>query len=109
MYIDNCSSECDLGVIFDSYLLFDNDMHRAVKKANQTLGVIKGSFAFLNKNVLISLCKALVRPHLEYGNVVLYLRLKRQSAAFEKVQRRAAKLVKEICHFHYENRLTCQH
>ena len=41
VYIDNCSSDCDLGVIFDSNLLFDNHIDKAVKKANQTLALIK--------------------------------------------------------------------
>ena len=105
VHIDNCSSESDLGIIFDSKLLFDTNIDKAVKNANQTLGIIKRTVTFLNKSVLISLYKALVGPHLEYGNEICYPRLKRQSTAVEKVQRRATKLVKEICHFHYEDQL----
>ena len=52
-------------------------------KANQTLGMNKRTFTFLNKSVLISLCKAVVRPHLEYVNVIWYPCLKRQSGAVE--------------------------
>ena len=82
---DNCSSESDLGVIFDSNLLFDDHIDKAVKKANQALGMIKRAFTFLSKNVFISLYKSLKRPHLENGNVIWYPFHKRQSAAVEKL------------------------
>ena len=71
--------------------------------ANQTMGIIKKTFAILNKSDLVSLCKALIRPHLEYGNVIWYPRYKRQSVTFEKVQGRAKKLVNEI--YNFEDRL----
>ena len=47
----------------------------------------------------------MVRPHLEYGNVIWCPRLKRQSIEIEKVQRRATKLIPEICDLSYEDRL----
>ena len=72
MYIDNCSSETDLVAIIDCNLLFDNHIDIAVKKVNQTIGMCKRTFTFLSKNVLIYQYKALVRPHLEYGNVIWY-------------------------------------
>ena len=37
----------------------------------------------------------MVRPHLEYDNVIWYPRLKRQSIAIERVQKRATKLLQE--------------
>ena len=80
MYIDNCSSECDQRVISDSNLSIDNHIEKSVVKANQTLGLIKRTFTFLNKSVLFSLYKALVRPLLECDNVTWYPLLKRQSA-----------------------------
>ena len=86
VYIDSCSSESDFGVIFDSNLLLDNHIDETVKKANQTFGMIKRTFTFLNKSVLVPLYKDLIRPHLEYGNVIWYPCLKRQSAAVENVQ-----------------------
>ena len=51
----NC--ECDLGVILDSNLLFDNHIDEAVMMSNQILGIIKKTFTFLDKIVLISLQK----------------------------------------------------
>ena len=46
----------------------------------------------------VFLCMALFRPHFEYGDVIWYPCLRRQSAAVEDVKR-ATKVVKEICHF----------
>ena len=51
------------------------------------------------------LYKALVRSHLEYGNVIWYPYLKRQSIQIEKIQRRATKLVPECKDLKYEERL----
>ena len=36
-----------------------------------------------------------VQPHLEYGNIIWYPHLNRQSVAVEKVQHRATKLLKK--------------
>ena len=47
----------------------------------------------------------MIRPHLEYGNVIWSLQLKRQSIAHEKVQRRATKLVKSYKDLPYNKRL----
>ena len=51
------------------------------------------------------LYKALVRPHLEYGNIIWAPLFKRQSAAVERVQRRATKLLKECKDMTYGERL----
>ena len=67
-----------------------------VNKANQMIGIIKRTFTFLDKDILLKLYKAIVRPHLEYGNTVWFPRLKRQSIVIEKVQRRATKPIYEI-------------
>ena len=45
------------------------------------------SCTHLTRNGFIKLYKALVRPHLEYGNAIWHPRLKRQSTSVEKVQR----------------------
>ena len=80
-------------------------INKAVWNSNQTVGIIKRTFTFLTKCDLVSIYEALVRPHLEYGNVIWYPLLKRQSAAVEEVQRRSTRLVEEICHFHCEDQL----
>ena len=103
--ISECSEEKDLGVIFDDTLKFDLHINAAVKKANSMLGLIKRNFKFIDKDIFTKLYKALVRPHLEYGQTIWYPQLKRQSQTLERVQRRATKLIQCIKDKSYEERL----
>ena len=68
--MDDVEEEKDLGVVIDKDLKFHQQTASAVKKANMALGLIKKSFAFLDDQMLPLLYKSLVRPHLEYGNVI---------------------------------------
>ena len=103
--LHNCSSDKDLGIFFDSKLCFDNHINYAVNKANSILSLIKRSFTFLDKDSFLCLYKSLVRPHLEYGNIIWYPLLKRQSAIVERVQRRATKMIGELKNLSYKERL----
>ena len=70
------------------------------------LGIIKWTFTFKSKSIFLKLYKALVRSHLEYGNVIWSPYLKRQSnILIERVQRRATKLVPECRDMNYTERL----
>ena len=80
-------------------------MAAAVKKANSVLGVIKKSFATLDTKILPLLYKSMVRPHLEYGNVIWGPHYKGDQVIVEKVQKRATKLVSTIWYLPYEQRL----
>ena len=57
-------------VLFDNKLSFDSHIQSTVKKANRILGIIKRAFSHLDKASFIKLGKAMVRPILEYGNVI---------------------------------------
>ena len=103
--IQECTEEKDLGVIIDNELKFDKHIQEAVKKASRVLGMIKRNFMYIDKENLLLLYKGLVRPILEYGNVIWAPYLKRQSSEIEKIQRRATKLIKEIKDEPYERRL----
>ena len=100
--INKCTDEKDLGVIFDYKLSFDAHIQNAINRANRMLGIICRTFTFLNKITLLNLYKALVRPHLEYGNEIWFPLLKRQSAAIEKVQRRTTKFLREVYTLNYK-------
>ncbi len=100
-----CEDEKDLGVTFNNHFSFDQHIHKAVSKANQMMGLIKRSFDFLDKDTFLKLYKALVRPHLEYGNVVWHPYLKRQSVQIERVQRRASKVLVQCNDMTYTQRL----
>ena len=68
--IETCNDEKDLGVIFDENLKFSSHINKSINKANQMIGIIKRSFTFLDQEMFLNLYKALVRPHLEYGNLI---------------------------------------
>ena len=103
--IAECEEEKDLGVTFDKLLKFDVHIQNSINKANRVLGIIKRSFSYINTDIFVKLYKSLVRPILEYGNVIWYPYLKRQSVAIEKVQRRATKLLPSLRNLCYEDRL----
>ncbi len=104
-HIAKGTEEKDLGVIFDPSLKFDLHINAAIKKANSILGLIKRSFSYIDDKIFLQLYKALVRPHLEYGQAVWYPHLSRQELALEKVQKRATKLVPSLRHLSYTERL----
>ena len=60
---------------------------------------------FIRVHPLHPIYKALVRPHLEYGNVIWGSFFRGDIIAIEKVQRRATKLVPLIKYLTYEERL----
>ena len=88
--------EKDVGVTFSGDLKFNKHISNIINKGNQITGLIKRSFVYLDKTMLIKLYKSLVRPHLEYANVIWHPMYKNQLKALEKVQRRVTKLLPEI-------------
>lgn len=99
------TEEKDLGVLFDRGLKFSNHIAACVNKANRMVGLIRRSFKYMDNKVFIQLYKALIRPHLEYANVVWNPMLIGDLEHLEKVQRRATKMVPAIKDRTYEDRL----
>ncbi len=97
--------EKDLGVHVDNELNFDHHVTECVKQANKTLGLIRRTYQHLDSDTLKTLYVALVRPKLEYGNVVWSPRLQSHIDELERVQRRATKLVSSLKEKSYEDRL----
>ena len=102
--LEQVKEEKDLGVLIDAELKFHKQTAAAVKKANSVLGLIKRSFINLDEELLPILYKSLVRPHLEYGNVIWGL-LYKDHKSIERVQRRATKLVHNLRNLPSEERL----
>ena len=69
------------------------------------LGIIKGNFICLTEKAFVTLCKSLVRCHLEYANSVWNPYKQGLINDLEKVQRRATKLVLTVKHLKYKERL----
>ena len=103
--LEPTSEEKDLGVIIDEDLKFHRHTALATKRANGALCQIRRTIKYKESEIIIPLYTALVRPLLEYGNVIWNPRFKEDQKDIEKVQRRATKLVKSVSHLEYGDRL----
>ena len=97
--------ERDLGVHIDCDLKLRQHAAAVVAKATQVLAVIRRSFARIDQQTLPVLYKSLVRPHLEFGNLVWGPFNRADEKLVERVQRRATRMVPDLCHMAYEERL----
>ena len=97
--------EKDIGVIIDERLTFKSHMTQKVNKANCIMGIIRRTFDHLDKDTFLLAYKALVRPHLEYGNAIWHPYKKTDIILVENVQRRATKLLPGMSKLSYEERL----
>ena len=52
------------------YLSFDAHIQNSFNKASSKIGIIRRTFTFIDGDSFTNLYKSLVRPHLEYGNIV---------------------------------------
>ncbi|RUS72071.1 hypothetical protein EGW08_020166 [Elysia chlorotica] len=103
--LESVSTEKDLGVNIDSDLKFSQHVSIQVNKANRLLALLRRGFTVLDRESLPTLYKSIIRPHLEYGNVVWHPRFKGDEEQLENVQRRATKLIPELKHLEYKDRL----
>ena len=97
--------EKDFGVHVDPLLNFEDHMAIQSKKARGMAAMIFKSIISRQKEILIPLYTALVRPHLEYGNVVWSPYKKKDKEIIEKVQRHFTKRVAGMNTLPYEERL----
>lgn len=103
--IEAASEEKDLGIIVDYQLKFHRQTAVAVSKASQMLAVVRRAFANIDGTTLPLLYKTMVRPFLEYGNTIWGPFSKTDQKQLERVQRRATRMVKDIKHRPYQERL----
>ena len=103
--ITSVDQETDLGVVITADLKSSAQCIAAEQKAQKILGYIKRVFRYRNKQTVLALYRALVRPLLEYG-AQFWSPIRRVDVErLEKVQARATKLVPSIRHKGYQRRL----
>ncbi len=103
--LEQTPCEKDLGVLMDDKLSFDEHICQAVKRANSKLAMIRRTFTHMDKIMLVQLYTSLVRPILEYGNVIWSPHLQSHINQLEGVQHRATKMLSTISHLAYSDRL----
>ena len=60
------TQEKDLGVTFSADIKVSEQCGIAASKGNQILGLIRRTITYKEKQLIVPLYKAIVRPHLEY-------------------------------------------
>ena len=103
--IQSVTEEKDLGILFSDSLSFQKHINNSISKANQMTGIMKRSFNYLTPKLVVTIYKTLIRPHLEYANVIWRPHLRKDINNLEKVQRRATKCVPQLSNFDYVDRL----
>ena len=64
------TSQKHLGIILDTRLSFEKHLETVLCKINKTIGLIRKLQNLLPRTALITLYKAFVRPHLDYGDII---------------------------------------
>ena len=95
----------DLGITVTSDLKTLRHTEKACCSARRTLGAIRRTFSRIPKQTFQHLFAAHVRPRLEYGGSATFPCLAGELNQLELVQRSATRLVHELKHETYEDRL----
>lgn len=98
-------SEKDLGVVVDQNLSFEDHVNETSKKGSKISGLLVRTITYKDKDIMVPLFKALVRPILEYGNTVWCPYHKKNITQIENVQRHFTKCIVGYRNLSYEERL----
>ena len=85
------SQEKDLRVTFSADMKVSEQCGIAASKGNQILGLIRRTIMYKEKQLIVPLYKAIVRPHLEYCIQAWRPYCKKDIDKLERIQRRTTK------------------
>ena len=66
----SCETHKDLVLLLDKRLAFDRHVEEMMLRANKGIRLITRLRRYLPRNSLLTIYKAFIRPHLDYGDVV---------------------------------------
>ena len=87
-----------LGVTFTNHLTWSRHAEITAGKSNRALGFIKRNLRDCPENVRATAYTALVRPITEYASCAWDPHLQKDIKILQKVQKRAARFIKQNCH-----------
>ena len=94
-----------MGILVDEKLDVSQQCALAAQKANCVLGCIKKGAASREREVIVPLYPALVRPHLEYCIQAWGPQYRKDMELLQRVQRRVAEMIRGLEHLSHEERL----
>ena len=68
--VTRISSQKHLGIILDNQLKFDDHIKMVFRKISKTIGLLRKLHNLLPRAALITIYKAFIRPHLDYGDIL---------------------------------------
>ena len=68
--VQRANQQRHLGIIFDEKLNFKSHIDKVLTKASKAIAVIKRLRNSLPRKSLINIYKAIIRPHLDYGEIL---------------------------------------
>ena len=68
--VTRTSSHKHLGIILDNQLKFDDHIKMVFRKISKTIGLLRKLHNFVPRAALITIYKAFIRPHLDYGDIL---------------------------------------
>ena len=70
MLLKRKNTQKHLGLYLDAKLIFSKYINEKIKKAAESISVIKKLNVTLPLSSLLAIQKSLIRPHLNYGDVI---------------------------------------
>ena len=68
--VSQVNFQTHLGVILDVKLTFEEHLQNVFNKTNKKIGLLKKLSNLLSRKALVTIYKAFIRPHLDYGDVL---------------------------------------
>jgi len=105
MELESTKAEKDLGVVMSLDLKSTDHCLQAYNKASRMLGTMGRTMKSRNPEILLSIYKSIVRPHLEYCTPVWSPHYRKDKELLERVQHCFTRMFGHLRHLEYEERL----